>query len=98
VRVNGRQGVVGGTSAAAPLWAGLVVRYAQLLGRNLGLLPPLIYTGVGKGQAAPGLHDITQGNNGAYTAGPGWDACTGLGTPDGQALLAVIGKALPTSR
>ena len=35
----------------------------------------------------PGFRDITSGNNGAYTAGPGWDACSGLGSPDGTALL-----------
>ncbi len=35
----------------------------------------------------PGFHDITSGNNGAYSAGPGWDACSGLGSPDGTALL-----------
>jgi kumamolisin len=39
------------------------------------------------GTAAPGFRDITSGNNGAYTAGPGWDACSGLGSPDGTALL-----------
>lgn len=35
----------------------------------------------------PGCRDITSGNNGAYTASPGWDACSGLGSPDGTALL-----------
>jgi kumamolisin len=40
------------------------------------------------GTAAAGFRDITSGNNGAYAAGPGWDACTGLGVPDGTALLA----------
>jgi kumamolisin len=36
------------------------------------------------------LRDITQGNNGAYSAGPGWDACTGLGSPDGAKVLAAL--------
>jgi kumamolisin len=36
----------------------------------------------------PGFRDITSGNNGAYEAGPGWDACSGLGSPDGTALLS----------
>jgi kumamolisin len=45
------------------------------------------------GTAAPGFRDITSGNNGAYAAGPGWDACTGLGVPDGLALLARLGGA-----
>jgi kumamolisin len=38
------------------------------------------------------FHDITSGNNGAYTAGAGWDACTGWGSPDGSKLLAALGK------
>ena len=37
------------------------------------------------------LRDIVTGDNGAYTAGPGWDACTGLGSPDGERLLAALG-------
>ena len=40
------------------------------------------------GAGAPGFNDIVDGNNGAYKAGPGWDACTGLGSPNGTALLA----------
>jgi kumamolisin len=36
------------------------------------------------------FHDITSGNNGSYTAGPSWDACTGLGSPDGANLLAAL--------
>ncbi len=39
------------------------------------------------GAGAVGFHDITSGDNGAYAAGPGWDACSGLGSPDGTALL-----------
>jgi kumamolisin len=90
VLVDGQPGVIGGTSAVAPLWAGLVCRLAQLLGRPLGLLQPALYAGASAGAAAPGLRDITTGNNGAYTAGVGWDACTGLGVPDGAALLDVL--------
>ncbi len=39
------------------------------------------------GTVMPGFNDITSGSNGAYTAGPGWDACSGLGSPDGNALV-----------
>lgn len=92
VYVDGSPAVIGGTSAVAPLWAGLVARLAQLRGGPLGLLQPAIYAGVGSGQAAPGLRDITTGNNGAYQAGPGWDACTGLGVPD-AAIAQVLGAA-----
>ncbi len=87
VVVDGQRQPIGGTSAVAPLWAGLIARLAQATGKRFGLLQPLIYAGVTPGAAAPGFNDIVQGNNGAYSAGPGWDACTGLGSPDGQALL-----------
>jgi kumamolisin len=77
---------VGGTSAVAPLWAGLLARINQGLGKPVGFINPLLY-------AAPAnatFHDITQGNNGDYKAGTGWDACTGLGTPNGQNLLQAL--------
>jgi kumamolisin len=86
VLVDGKQLVIGGTSAVAPLWAGLIARLAQATGKKFGLLQPLIYQGVAPGTDVPGFKDITTGNNGGYSAGPGWDACTGLGSPDGTAL------------
>jgi kumamolisin len=87
VLVDGNSVVYGGTSAVAPLWAALVARLAQGSGRRFGLLNPLLYQGVSAGTAATGFRDIVHGSNGAYSAGPGWDPCTGLGTPDGVALL-----------
>jgi kumamolisin len=87
VVVDGKREPIGGTSAVAPLWAGLVARLAQATGKKFGLLQPLLYAGVAAGAAAPGFNDIVEGNNGAYKAGPGWDACTGLGSPNGTALL-----------
>jgi kumamolisin len=93
VRVDGRDVVIGGTSAVAPLWAALVARLAQKAGQPFGLLQPLIYAGVEAGAVAPGFRDITDGDNGAYAAGPGWDACTGLGVPDGQTLVGVVQPA-----
>jgi len=90
VLVDGTASVIGGTSAVAPLWAGLVCRLAQLVGRPLGLLQPSLYAGASIGVPAPGLRDITTGTNGAYSAEVGWDACTGLGVPDGAALLSVL--------
>jgi kumamolisin len=77
---------IGGTSAAAPLWSALVARLNQGLGANCGFLNPVLYTKCANGV----LRDITAGNNGAYSAGPGWDACTGLGSPDGQRLLHAL--------
>ena len=78
---------VGGTSAVAPLWAGLVARLNQALGKPVGFLNPLLYATAGTAQ---GFNDVTDGNNGDYSAGPGWDPCTGLGTPNGQNLLTAL--------
>ena len=77
---------IGGTSAAAPLWAALVARLNQGLGVNCGFLNGVLYAKCANGV----LRDITVGNNGAYSAQPGWDACTGLGTPNGQRLLHAL--------
>ena len=74
---------VGGTSATAPLWAGLIARLNQGIGAPIGFMNPLLYGRFSSGV----LRDITRGNNGAYRAGAGWDACTGLGSPNGQKLL-----------
>ena len=90
VLVDGSRQIIGGTSAVAPLWSALAARLAQALGRPLGLLQPQLYAGIHAGAPQPGFRDITAGNNGAFVAGPGWDACTGLGVPDGEALLLVL--------
>jgi kumamolisin len=92
VYVDGQSLVFGGTSAVAPLWAALVARLAQALGRSLGMPQPALYAGVRAGEPAPAFRDITSGDNGAYSAGPGWDACTGLGSPDGTALLDLLAQ------
>jgi kumamolisin len=90
VLVDGSALVYGGTSAVAPLWAALIARLAQATGRPLGLLTAALYRGATPGQPVPGFRDVTTGDNGTYSAGPGWDACTGLGSPDGTALLAAL--------
>jgi kumamolisin len=79
ILVDGQQEVVGGTSAVAPLWAGLIAVLNQQLGRNLGFLNPQLYP---LGEAP--FFDVTSGNNGAFSAGTGWDPCTGLGSPNGS--------------
>ncbi len=86
VEVDGEAIVLGGTSAVAPLWAGLVALSNQKLGHSVGYLNPILY----ESQFEPDFHDITSGNNGAYSARVGWDACTGWGSPDGSKLLASI--------
>jgi kumamolisin len=92
VLVDGQAQVIGGTSAVAPLWAALVCRLAEGAGRPFGLLNPLLYAGVSAGTTPDGFRDITSGTNGAYSASPGWDACTGLGVPDGTALLTRLSQ------
>ena len=77
----------GGTSAVAPLWAGLLAPVNQLLGTSVGYLNPLLYSA----NVEKAMHDITSGSNGDYSERPGWDACTGLGTPDGAALVTALG-------
>jgi kumamolisin len=98
VRVDGETAVFGGTSAVAPLWAGLIARLNQQLGRPVGFLNPLLY-GPLRGQGV--TRDITSGSNGAYQAGPGWDACSGWGSPVGQKLLDALraagGAAAPSA-
>jgi len=92
VYVDGQASVIGGTSAVAPLWAGLTACINQVLGKRAGAMSSLVYL-----QVAPvngTFHDITNGNNGSFAAGPGWDACTGWGTPIGSAITAALaGKA-----
>ena len=82
VRIDGADAVIGGTSAVAPLWSALITRLNQAAGAPLGYLNPALYA------AAGGFRDIVKGNNGDFAAAKGWDACTGLGTPDGSALAA----------
>jgi kumamolisin len=77
---------IGGTSAAAPLWASLVVRLNRGLNARCGFLNPSLYENSFRGA----FRDINVGNNGAYAAAPGWDPCTGLGSPIGQQLLRAL--------
>ena len=87
VLVDGQAVVFGGTSAVAPLWGALLLVCAAQLGQRLGYLNPLLYSKI----AAQGaLRDITHGDNGAYLARVGWDACTGWGSPVGSALLRAL--------
>lgn len=88
IQVDGQSEVVGGTSAVAPLWAGLIALLNQKLGKPVGFLNPQIYPLLGDGA----FRDITKGNNGTYSAAPGWDACTGLGSPVGNQLLQMLQK------
>ncbi len=88
VLVDGQSLVIGGTSAVAPLWSGLIALMNQRLGKPLGFLQPVIYA---LPASADAFRDITSGSNGAFSAGPGWDAVTGLGSPSGDNLLTALG-------
>ena len=90
VSVDGEDAVIGGTSAVAPLWAALVAILNQGLNTHIGFINPLLYT-----KASSAFHDIKSGNNdtagnGNFSAGTGWDACTGLGSPDGKKILSAL--------
>ena len=84
VLIDGTDTVIGGTSAVAPLWAGLIARLNQAAGSPAGFVNAKLY-------AAPSAcNDITQGDNGDFAAAPGWDACTGLGSPNGAQIAAIV--------
>ena len=84
VRIDGTDTVIGGTSAVAPLWAGLIARINAAKGSAVGYINPTLYA------SANALNDITQGNNGTFAASQGWDACTGLGSPNGTQIAALL--------
>ncbi|MHB8323066.1 MAG: S53 family peptidase [Candidatus Dormibacteria bacterium] len=88
VLVDGLPAVFGGTSAVAPLWAALLARCSGALGRPLGYVNPLLYQTLAAEEVT---RDIVQGDNGAYAARVGWDACTGWGSPIGTRLLSALG-------
>lgn len=91
VRVDSAEGASGGTSAVAPLMAGLIARLNQAKGKGSGFLNGFLYA-----NAAQVMTDVTSGDNGiaktvkGYPATAGWDPCTGLGTPIGTAILGKL--------
>jgi len=84
VLIDGNESVIGGTSAVAPLWAGLIARINQVTAVPAGYLNAQLY------KNPKALRDITQGNNGDFEAATGWDACAGLGSPIGSALAVLL--------
>ncbi len=96
VLVDGNQFAIGGTSAVAPLWSGLVAIANHTLGHQMGFLNPVLYS---LSSQAHAFHDITSGNNDPngvgdiYPAGPGWDPCTGLGSPNGGSLIQALSQS-----
>jgi subtilase family serine protease len=91
----------GGTSAAAPLWAGLIALADQYAGRHLGFVNPAIYRIARSASYHRAFHDITRGKNTAefppititgYHARPGWDPVTGWGSPNAQVLVPQLAR------
>ena len=91
VRVNGTNTVLGGTSAVAPLWAGLIARINAARGGPVGFVNPSLY------RAASAMRDIVEGGNGDYAAAIGWDACTGLGSPIGAQIAVALAASATQS-
>jgi subtilase family serine protease len=101
IRALNRWQVIGGTSAAAPFWAGLIALANQKAGHPLGFINPALYQ-LAQGKGTADFRDITTGNNTfdgtgdrggslvhvqGYPAVPGWDPITGLGSPDAAKLI-----------
>jgi kumamolisin len=93
VLVDGKALVIGGTSAVAPLWSALIALLNQKLGKSVGFVQPSLYAFP---QSVKAFNDITSGSNGVFSAGPGWDPTTGLGSPSGSNLLKVLSSELLT--
>ena len=86
VVMDGTELAMGGTSSVAPMWAALAARINQRVGTPIGFIAPLLY---GRPNASL-FTAITRGDNGRYHAGPGWNPCTGLGTPIGAAIETAL--------
>jgi kumamolisin len=89
VIVGGNGTTIGGTSGVSPLLAGLIALVNESCGRSVGFIHPYIYG------APEAFRQITEGDNkarglGYATSGAAWNACTGLGAPDGDAFLALF--------
>ena len=94
IRVDGETTVIGGTSAVAPLWAGLIALANAQNKVSAGFVNPALYAAGAK----KAFNDITQGNNGTFSAGPGWDACTGLGSPIGNLIIQALAPAATSAK
>jgi kumamolisin len=93
--LNGQVSGFGGTSAVAPLWAGLTALLNQNAGKPIGFCLPTLYANAGAFRQITQGNNIPAGTNFGYNAGPGYNACTGLGVPDGTALAGLFPAASP---
>jgi len=88
---NGRSGVVGGTSAVAPLWAGLTALLNEKAGVPVGFFLSKLYAASGETRQVETGDNRPTGSTIGYEAGGQWNACTGLGVPIGTALEKLLG-------
>lgn len=88
--LNGGWTTVGGTSESSPLWSGFILDAVQKAGKRLGAINPTIYATAGSSSYGADFHDVTQGTNGYYKAGPGYDLATGWGSPVGDKLITAL--------
>ncbi|WMT51204.1 MAG: hypothetical protein RE471_09525 [Ferroplasma sp.] len=79
--VDGKEYTLGGTSIATPMWAGIIATMDQYYNRSLGLVNPIFYKISETKYYTKAFTPITSGGNYGYSAGPGWNPVTGLGTP-----------------
>jgi kumamolisin len=90
VLVDGDQLVIGGTSAVAPLMAGLIARINERRNKNVGFIHPELYRNTSAFRDITEGDNITTSGNKGYQAGVGWDGCTGCGVPIGSTLENVL--------
>lgn len=104
IYIAGQWTLAGGTSAAAPFWAAMTAIANQVAGRPLGFINPALYKIAGTPQYVRAFRDVTSGDNGyhangvdvqGYQAGTGWDAVTGLGTPNAAVLIPLLIQYTP---
>lgn len=99
-----RWSLAGGTSAGSPFWAGVMAIADQVAGRPLGYINPALYEIAASSQYTNAYRDITSGDNSfsgggvnvaGYNATIGWDATTGLGTPNAAVLIPLLIQHIP---
>lgn len=102
VYIKGNWTQAGGTSASSPVWSAIMALANQMAGRPLGFINPALYKIAASGSYQQAFRDITQGNNDnpsakvkGYQAVAGWDAVTGLGTPNAEYLVPALIKEIP---
>jgi kumamolisin len=98
VYINGAWHVGAGTSASAPMWAGLVARLNQLRGERIGLITPALYKHAAALVKRRALRRVPASRGRRVPAGTGWAPHTGLGVPHGRCLVDALAHLRPVRR